>query len=1020
MMRPPDMIGRTLAHYEVLDEISRGGMGVVYRARDLHLGREVALKVLPEDLTHDTTRRDRLLQEARAASVLEHPNIAVIHGVGESNGVTFIAMELIRGQQLSDTLARGPMPQKRALDLAVEVAEGLARAHEKGIVHRDLKPANVMVTEDGHAKIIDFGLAKLVESAPADSETMLSPKGNQTDPGMVMGTVTYMSPEQARGGRIDHRSDVFSFGVMLFEMLTGAPPFQGQSQLDTLHAILNQPVPALSAGPGLPAEVAADVQRVINKCTAKDPDDRYQGMKDMVVDLRTARRRLDSASAPVAAVAGATTSTAVPGALPSTTVAPRRLAVIGAAAAVVLAAGLWVWQPWTSSRPLASATGKPAVAVLYFENQTGDQSLDWMRTGLTDMMVTDLSQDASIEVLGTDRLYQILDELNRADDKVISADLVQQITNRAGVDRVLVGSYIKAGDTIRINARLQEAGSGRIVTSERVEGVGESSLFSLVDELTRRIKSQMAQLLAGPAAILEQPGTAGERGLDRGVKEVTTSSIEAYRYYAEGIHLHERILESQALPLFEKAVEIDPNFAMALAKLAVVHSNLGHSDQRQEYARRALDNNDRLTSRERYYIEGYYYTGEPATYERGMDAYRRGLELHPEDQGSRHNLAQAYQNLERYQEASEQYEDLIRRGTSFPSTYGNLATVHARLGNASRAVELMQAFVDRNADNAGGYLNLGNALIADGQLTEADAAFVRAYALDPLGAARGGRVTVAILQERWQDAEALLDNLVESSDPARRADSLMQSAVLAQFQGRSAKALDQLSRAMRLPGASNDAHVDARIASAGVLRLTERQTLALTEAERAFAEAGEGSFAGVNAIFSLAVTQASAGRRAEAEQTVARIAGFLDTVPDGPFKARVLAQLRGTLALEAADTKTAIAELTKAEDQLTPRGPVDSDGGALEVRYLLAEAYLATGQADRAATMLEKVAGAGYERAFDPVSYVRSHYLLAQLAEQRGDAARAKQLYTRFLDYWSDGDMDRGWVEDARRKVGTR
>ena len=221
------MIGRTLSHYQITEEISRGGMGVVYRAIDTRLGREVALKVLPEELTHDPERRDRLVQEARAASVLEHPNIAVIHAVDDVDGITFIAMELIRGHKLSEVLGRGPLSQARTLDLATEIAEGLARAHEKGIVHRDLKPANVMVTDEGHAKIIDFGLAKLSEPVD-DNASTATVHGARTAEGVVLGTVAYMSPEQARGARIDHRSDVFSFGILLYEMATGRAAFHGQ------------------------------------------------------------------------------------------------------------------------------------------------------------------------------------------------------------------------------------------------------------------------------------------------------------------------------------------------------------------------------------------------------------------------------------------------------------------------------------------------------------------------------------------------------------------------------------------------------------------------------------------------------------------------------------------------------------------------------------------------------------------------------------------------------------------------
>jgi serine/threonine protein kinase len=249
----PSLVGRTLSHYDIIEEISRGGMGVVYRARDTRLDRVVALKVLPPDLVANADRKQRFVQEARAASALEHPHIAVIHEIDEVDGVSFIAMELVRGEKLSDLVAPGGLAPTRALEIAVEIAEGLVRAHDKGIVHRDLKPANVMLTEDGHAKIIDFGLAKLVAPLSGDSsgETFLK---THSDPGTALGTVSYMSPEQARGGKVDHRSDIFSFGILVHELLAGRPPFRGHSSLDTLHAILHDvppPLPPLGGSVGL-------------------------------------------------------------------------------------------------------------------------------------------------------------------------------------------------------------------------------------------------------------------------------------------------------------------------------------------------------------------------------------------------------------------------------------------------------------------------------------------------------------------------------------------------------------------------------------------------------------------------------------------------------------------------------------------------------------------------------------------------------------------------------------------------
>jgi len=316
------VIGRTLSHYRIQAEISRGGMGVVYRAFDTKLEREVAVKVLPPELVADESRRRRFVQEAKAAASVHHPHIATIHEIDEAEGVHFIAMELIEGEKLSELLGRERLSVSRTLGLVREIAEGLSKAHEKHVVHRDLKPANVMVSRDGHVKIIDFGLAKLVEPlrplAMGESEAETATLQRETDPGQILGTVSYMSPEQARGEAVDHRSDIFSFGVVLYEMLSGKLPFRGKTGTDTLTAILRDPAPRLSG-----VENAEELQHVVNRCLAKDPEERYQTTKDLLADIRRVQRDTES-GVRVAAKA------------------PRRRALWGVVAATVIAAGLLV------------------------------------------------------------------------------------------------------------------------------------------------------------------------------------------------------------------------------------------------------------------------------------------------------------------------------------------------------------------------------------------------------------------------------------------------------------------------------------------------------------------------------------------------------------------------------------------------------------------------------------------------------------------------------------------------------
>ena len=365
--------GRALGRYQIVDEISRGGMGVVYRARDTKLNRQVALKVLPTDVVADPDRRSRFIAEAQTASQLQHPHIGVVYEADEIDGVSFIAMELIRGEKLSDVLHRAACSTSRALPIAMEIAEGLACAHEAGVVHRDVKPANVMITEEGHAKIIDFGLAKLVAVLSGDGEEFTAVA---TTPGIVLGTAVYMSPEQARAGRVDHRSDVFSFGVMLYEMLAARLPFREQSGVETLNAILHAPAPLLPPlGPAVSKEASLELQRILDKCLAKDPAERYQGMRDVVVDLRAAWRHLESGPMAMARLPPA----AIP--VDELTIprqrAPSRVLFVAVLLAVVSAAAWWTWrtrEPGTP--PISSEPVSVSVLVANFENRTPEPLFD--------------------------------------------------------------------------------------------------------------------------------------------------------------------------------------------------------------------------------------------------------------------------------------------------------------------------------------------------------------------------------------------------------------------------------------------------------------------------------------------------------------------------------------------------------------------------------------------------------------------------------------------------------------------
>jgi tetratricopeptide (TPR) repeat protein/TolB-like protein len=891
----------------------------------------------------------------------------------------------------------------RALEIAAEVAEGLARAHSQGIVHRDLKPSNVMLTEDGHAKIIDFGLAKLLRQLSGETADTIT--GGATDPAVVLGTVAYMAPEQARGGTIDHRTDIFSFGVLLYELFSGTLPFRGQSSVETMHAILHQPAPQLRFSAPLPATASQDVQRIVEKCLAKNPDDRYQGMKDLAVDLKAARRRLDTASFEVAAVPVAASKR------------PTSLLVAVASVALIVAAGLWLWL--TQAPEPAQATGtRPSVAVLHFENNTGNTAMDWLRTGLTDMLVTDLSQSTDVEVLSTDRLVQILGEIGKLDDKVVSFETVQELARRAHVQHVLLGSFVKAGDAIRINVRLQEASSGRIVSTDRVEAPNEAGLFPTMDDLTRRVKAQFISSASSGgvfAGLLSRPGAAGpDMGLDRDLKDVTTSSMEAYRHYAAGIEQHQRGRYLDAIPHFEQAIKADPGFALAYAKLAVVSNNSGLSNDRDKYAERALQLVDRLTPRERYYIEGFYYSARPETTTRAIAAYEKVLELYPDHSASRNNVATLYARTDQFEKAVAQYDVLRARGFEFPGSAGNAAQSYLALGRNDQGLALMHDFVARFPNLEQGWFYLGGMQFTLNRLDEAEATLQKAIALRPdHGPSTVGLAVIRLLRDDFEGARQIGERMQAAKQISVRGLGTVPIIYSLIYAGRTREALAAIERAVVDQGQSGSNESASQRAVAAEVHLARGdRAAAAAEAERSLRDAR-----GRLSIYDGMLIGSLAGS-AVARKELQRIA---DALPVGSDK--VMPDIVDAIVdIDAGRHDGAVERLQRALKQVPPGVMVA--GAVVPIRqprtaiaYWSGRAHLASGNPADAEREFAMVANAGYARLFSPFEYVRSLYYLGQLAERRNDPAAARDYYTRFLKHWKDGDIDRDKVEEALRKV---
>ncbi len=981
--------GSTFAgRFEVVEELGKGGMGIVYRVFDKKIDEEVALKLLNPEVSSDLKTIERFRNELKLARKISHKNVCRMYDLNEEKGTQYITMEYVSGEDLKSSIMRvGHLSVGKAVSVTKQICDGLVEAHRLGVVHRDLKPQNIMVDKQGSVRIMDFGIARSLK------------KKGLTGTGIIIGTPEYMSPEQAEMKEIDQRSDVYSLGTILFEMVTGRVPFEGETPLGVAMKHKSEPA---SDPRELNAQIPESLSRVILKCLEKKRENRYQEAEELLAELSLIEKELP------------TTERIIPKRKPVTRreitvkLTPRKLLIPAVAVISVVLLVTIIWRFWPRGRAVPFPQDKPSLAVMYFENNTGNNGFDHWRKALSDLLIADLSQSKYLRVLSGEKLFNILQEMDLLEAESYSSRALEQVSARGGVQYVLVGKLAMAGDTLRINALLQEANSGETIGSEMVEGVGEESLFSMVDELTTKIKESFKLSTAEIAS-----------DIDREVGTITTSSPDAYKYYREGMEYLSRGDYLKCIPLMETAVAIDPEFAMAYRNMAVAYENIGYRTEAMKRYQKAFELSDKVSEKERYYIHGNFYLHSETTYDKALKTYEELLKLYPDDSAGLNNLGALYLSLEEWDKAVPFFAENIQKGDESYNSYGNASFGYAAKGEYHKAKEVLELYLRDISDSLYIRIRLAYNFLFQREYDQAQAEAEKALALDPNhynNFLLNG--DISLFRGDLANSETEYQKLLETEEPVAHQDGINRLSALYLLQGLLDKAQEQAQLGIELGDllGETDWKSGFHLFSASLHLKAENYEEALNECESALNVSSEAGILSKQkeALHLKGLIFLEMNRMDQAQIAADELRSLLESGLNKKAK-RYYWHLLGMIEMNKKNFQKAIQYFNQAVAMLPSQ--MNPETGQALFFESLARAHFEAGDFESAQREYERIISLSTGRLFYGDIYAKSFYRLGLIFEKTDREDKALEHYEKFLSLWGEADPSISEIADALKRL---